>query len=91
MLVISVLCFSTDCGLGGAFCGGELLVSGHASGSRELCIWYLHAYIQVMSCLQNITEILNRQRKPRKLDDDLPANTGSALMFGLCCHMMTAP
>ena len=25
MLVISVLCFSTECGLGGAFCGGDLL------------------------------------------------------------------
>ena len=25
MLVISVLCFSIECGLGGAFCGGDLL------------------------------------------------------------------
>ena len=25
MLVISVLCFSIVCGLGGAFCGGDLL------------------------------------------------------------------
>ena len=25
MLVISVLCFGVECGLGGAFCGGDLL------------------------------------------------------------------
>ena len=25
MLVISVLCFGIECGLGGAFCGGDLL------------------------------------------------------------------
>ena len=28
MLVISVLCFGIECGLGGAFCGGDLCVPG---------------------------------------------------------------
>ena len=36
MLVISVLCFGIECGLGGAFCGGDLLrVPGF------LVVWFI--------------------------------------------------